>query len=128
MGNASQSRPTLVFIYNADSGLFNGLADITHKLLSPSTYACRLCALTHGHLGMRREWRTFLESLDCDMEFLHADEARKQLPLGDLKPPAVLRRDSKTVPILLSASEINSCTTLDELKRLLASRLTATRR
>ena len=30
---------TLLFVYNADSGLFNTMADIGHKLLSPETYA-----------------------------------------------------------------------------------------
>ena len=37
--------PTLVFVYNADSGVFNALADAAHKIFSPRTYACNLCAL-----------------------------------------------------------------------------------
>ncbi len=42
---------SLLFVYNADSGLVAGLFDSAHKLLSPSTYQCQLCTLTHGVTG-----------------------------------------------------------------------------
>ncbi len=29
---------SIVFVYNADSGLFNALPDIAHKTFSPATY------------------------------------------------------------------------------------------
>lgn len=32
-------RPTLIFVYNADSGLFNTVTDIAHKVLSPGPVA-----------------------------------------------------------------------------------------
>ena len=44
---------SLLFVYNADSGFFNTLADIGHKLFSPATYPCQLCAITHGVLAER---------------------------------------------------------------------------
>ncbi|NJM95354.1 MAG: GTPase, partial [Acaryochloridaceae cyanobacterium CSU_5_19] len=37
----------LIFVYNANSGGINTALDIAHKLLSPSTYRCNLCRLTH---------------------------------------------------------------------------------
>ena len=46
------SNRSLILVYNADSGFFNALADSAHKLLSPSTYDCRLCALTYGAIQM----------------------------------------------------------------------------
>ncbi len=67
-------KPTLVFVYNADSGLFNLLTDITHKIFSPQTYNCNLCAVTHDKFGMKNEWREYLKTLNTPVEFLHADE------------------------------------------------------
>ena len=49
--------PTLIFVYNADSGLFNTLTDIAHKTFAPETYSCNLCAITFGTFGMRTEWK-----------------------------------------------------------------------
>ena len=60
----------LIFVYNADSGLFNTLTDIAHKVLSPDTYACNLCSITHGYLKERRKWRNFIRTLDHPVEFL----------------------------------------------------------
>ena len=39
---------TLLFVYNAKSGIANVLVDISHKLLSPETYSCNLCVITHN--------------------------------------------------------------------------------
>ena len=35
-------RKSIVFVYNADSGLFNMVTDTAHKMLSPDTYECNL--------------------------------------------------------------------------------------
>ena len=55
--------PTLLFVYNADSGPLNALLDFGHKIVSPGTYPCSLCRLTYGTFGMRREWREFTQGL-----------------------------------------------------------------
>jgi hypothetical protein len=86
------SAPTLLFVYNADSGVFNLLAAIGHKLLSPSTYKCNLCALTHDTFGAKKEWRKFLESLPFPVEFLHADEFRFRYGREDTFPAIYVRR------------------------------------
>jgi hypothetical protein len=115
--------PTLVFVYNADGGLFNTLTDVAHKILSPETYACNLCALTHTSFGMRREWKEFLESLDARTEFLHADELQPRYGLTGLQLPLILRKRGATVEEFVDAAAINSCRTLDELKRVIIDRL-----
>jgi len=113
-----ETKPALVFVYNAESGLFNTLSDVAHKIFSPETYACNLCALTHTNFGMRGEWKVFLESLDARLEFLHADELRSRYGVTGLALPAILRRRGATLEELIDAAAINSCRTLDELKRL----------
>jgi hypothetical protein len=115
----TQARPALVFVYNADSGVFNALADAAHKIFSPRTYACNLCALTHTAFGMRPEWREFLEGLGRPLEFLHADELKSRYGLEGAALPAVFERDGGALRVLAGAEEINACGTLEELKRLI---------
>ncbi|UOQ99346.1 hypothetical protein MUN81_07560 [Hymenobacter sp. 5317J-9] len=64
----------LVFVYNADAGLLAGLKDTFHKILSPSTYPCSLCAITYGATSMLPEWREFIAGLPVPVDFLHRDE------------------------------------------------------
>ena len=116
-------KSTLVFVYNAESGLFNAVADAAHKVFSPQTYACNLCALTHSYFGMRGEWKQFLESLRRPIEFLHADELRARYGLRDVSLPAVLEKKGEALATLVDADSINSCRTVGDLKRLITERL-----
>jgi len=79
----------MVFVYNADSGMFNALSDIAHKLISPATYQCNLCNLTHGYFTARDVWVKFLRDLDSDIEFLHRDEYIQQYGERDVELPAI---------------------------------------
>jgi len=72
----------LLFVYNADAGLLAGLKDTFHKILSPATYACALCAVTYGATSMRPEWRAFIKSLPVKVAFLHRDEFALAYPQG----------------------------------------------
>ena len=118
-----QTKPTLVFVYNADSGLFNTLADVAHKIFSPHTYACNLCALTHTAFGMRQGWKSFLETLDCPLEFLHANELRSRHGIADVPLPAVFRKEGAELTVALDADAINACRTLDDLRLLIKNSL-----
>ena len=109
----------LVFVYNADSGLFNTLSDVAHKVFSPRTYQCNLCALTHSTFSMRPEWKEFLDGLDTPLEFLHADELRARYGVADVPLPAVFKKDGGGVEVLIDAQAINACRTADDLKRLI---------
>ena len=111
--------PTLVFVYNADSGVFNTLADAAHKIFSPRTYACNLCALTHTAVRMRGEWKQFLEGLGRPLEFLHADELAARYKVKGVGLPAVFTKDGGGLKVLAGADSINACRTLDELQRLI---------
>jgi hypothetical protein len=115
--------PTLVFVYNADSGVFNTLADAAHKIFSPRTYACNLCALTHTAVRMRGEWREFLDGLGLPLEFLHADELEARHGVTGVPLPAVFRREGERLEVLAGADAINACRTLDDLERLILERL-----
>lgn len=99
----------LIFVYNADSGLFNTVTDIAHKIFSPQTYACNLCALTHDYFAMRGPWKDFIAGLGAECEFLHRDQLGERFPNLDIALPAVLRDDEAGVRLCLSAEDINRC-------------------
>ena len=113
---------TLVFVYNADSGLFNTLTDIAHKALAPETYSCNLCAITFGLFGMREEWKGSLETLDNGMEFLHRDELAERYGITGTELPAVFLKQDDTLELWIPAAEINSCGSIDELKQLISGK------
>lgn len=111
--------PTLVFVYNAESGVFNRLTDAAHKIFSPRTYACNLCALTYGAVQMRGEWREFLDGLGRPLEFLHADELAPRYGLEGVGLPAVFTKEGGGLKVLAGAEAIDACRTLEELERLI---------
>ncbi len=114
---------TLVFVYNADSGVFNTLADLAHKTLSPATYSCNLCAITYSSFGMRREWRAFLEGLDVAAEFLHRDELGERYGVAVPLPAIFLKRGSGALTTWVDAATLNTCASMEDLQRLIAGRL-----
>ena len=109
----------LLFVYNADSGLFNTMADIGHKIFSPETYSCALCALTHGYFTERREWREFIESLECDCRFLHRDEFVQAYPDLESDLPAVFRFVDDNPVLCATPEAIRKCRSLEALKLLI---------
>ncbi|GER60681.1 GTPase [Patiriisocius marinus] len=68
----------LIFVYNANSGAVNSLIGTAHKIISPQTYECNLCALTFGNFTENLIWKEFRNSSNVEMEFLHKDEFLKQ--------------------------------------------------
>ncbi|MEM8560063.1 MAG: hypothetical protein AAGG50_19775 [Bacteroidota bacterium] len=109
----------LLLAYNADGGLANAAFHTAHRLLSPSTYACPLCALTHGPLAMRRRWRATLDGLGVPVVFLHRDEIAEVHPsLAGLSLPAILTDrgpDDLHPTVLLRADAIEACADLNAL-------------
>ena len=112
----------LIFVYNADAGLFNTLTDIAHKVFSPETYSCNLCGITYGNFKIREEWKTYLDSLDIGCEFLHRDEAIKAIGLKE-DLPVILARHGDDYSVLLSATEINQCNGIDDLTKHIDAKL-----
>ena len=110
-------------MYNAKRGLFNVLKDSVRKVLSPETYPCSLCSLTHTSLGMRKEWKQFVARLGRDVEFLHADEFKKRYRMNSLPLPVVLEEKDGEIITLLAADAINACKSIEELKAAVLEKL-----
>lgn len=114
----------LLFVYNADGGLLPGLKDTFHKILSPATYACSLCAITYGATSMRPEWKAFIKSLSAEVEFLHRDEFIRAYPQHCTQPlPAAFSIDADgSLSLFIEPAEMQA-TDLNGLMALVQQRL-----
>ena len=110
----------LIFVYNADSGRFNALQDSLHKLISPSTYSCRLCQLTHSFFSEKGEWRNFVDSLDAECVFLHRDEFKE---IKNTTLPAAYVDVDGSLKEFLCAEEFAGINSLSELISVIKSKL-----
>jgi len=104
----------LVFIYNADSWLGNAVSDSIHKFVSPETYQCDLCALTHGFFWAKKQWNSFLQSITIPVEFYHKNEINK-LHYTIPSLPCVLIVDEQKIIRSLAWDERKNINSLDEL-------------
>jgi hypothetical protein len=112
-------KPKIIFVYNADSGVFNLLTDIAHKIFSPQTYACNLCAITHSNFGMKGKWKEFLDSLENPLEFLHADEFKGKYQSENVELPAIFIEEDNSLKQIVNARQINQSQSIEDLKMLI---------
>jgi len=103
----------MIFVYNADSGKINAMLDIAHKWVSPSTYQCSLCSLTHDTLHEKSEWADFKESSSDTLEFYHKDEFEKKFKVTYDYP--VILDASHEMQILFTHLELRQFKTVKEL-------------
>jgi hypothetical protein len=114
---------TLIFVYNADSGIANALLDTGRRIFTPQDYPCPLCMVTYGPFGMRSEWKIFIAELPYDVTFLHKNElpTRLQKELKDF-PCLVLHAGDRT-SVLISAEEFKKIKDLTTLKSTVTAAL-----
>lgn len=117
------SKTRLIFVYNADSGLFNTVTDIAHKLLSPKTYECNLCSITHNIFSIKENWVKFLEELDAECEFLHKDEFLKKYPDKMVAFPVIFKMQNDQPVLWIDADSINEMKSVDDLKSLILGKI-----
>ncbi len=103
----------LIFVYNTDSNPISELIDFGHKILSPETYNCSLCKLTHGPFAEIETWKTFRNSIGVPVEFLHRDEFEKKYGTR-FEYPVILKKDTN-IEVLLPKNEIDSLADLEAL-------------
>lgn len=107
----------LTFIYNANSGKVNTWMDIGHKLISPETYSCNLCSMTHGIFTEKEEWKQYRTNSETEMEFLHKDEFEKQYPNKEsFTYPIILKSEQEgAFEVFMTTEEVNKIANLEEL-------------
>lgn len=121
MGTKAQK---LVLAYNAEGGLLNALTDSVKKVLSKDDYECSLCAVTHGMVSMRYEWRKFLGGLPHDKAFYHRDDLPARYVEAGIMLPVIMLDDGETTPTtLINSQELAQINDLSQLMDLLKQRL-----
>ena len=103
----------LIFVYNANSGMLSMIRDIGHKLMSPQTYDCFLCSLTHGTFREDPRWKSFKENSSVEMEFLHRDEFEKRYGMKEAYP--VVMKLAERTEVVLSRDQLSHLSTVEDL-------------
>lgn len=113
----------LVFVYNAEAGLLRGFMDSVHKVVSPATYACDLCAITYGLTSMNPKWRAWLEQLDIPSAFFHRADFRNAWPDARFELPAILLQSGHRLTAIVDAEALMGIKDVDQLISVLECRL-----
>lgn len=104
----------LIFIYNANLGYVNSTFDALHKVISPQTYKCSLCSLTHGAFAEKKEWSNFVKQSNHTFEFLHKDEFEERFQ-QKFSYPCVLSKNDSAFDIILDVDAMNALFNLEDL-------------
>ncbi|MFP4847106.1 GTPase [Winogradskyella sp. PE311] len=114
----------LIFVYNANSGKLNALFDAGHKLFSPSTYPCSLCALTYDTFTENKIWKAFRKESGLEIEFYHKDEFEAKFSDANvLSYPIILGLKNDTLSPLLNSNLLNEILDIETLIERLKSTL-----
>lgn len=112
----------LIFIYNADSGLLPLLKDFTHKIISPKTYPCSLCALTYDTFSESKAWKSFRQKTNTEMVFLHKDEF-EAVYVSVYKYPCILREMPNGINEIIPKQTLDELSNVEELIQLIKAEI-----
>lgn len=115
----------LILVYNANSGVANKLWDAMHKAVSPSTYACELCSLTHHSVGARSQWKSFLKEKKIPTKVMYKDQF-EAIYQKSFEFPAVFLYDKSNFTCILDKKAMSELNELEDFLVLLKSRLPET--
>ena len=111
----------LLFVYNANNGAGSKMLDFAHKILSPATYDCKLCALTFGTFTEHGQWKAFRKALQAkghQLSFLHKNKFQKSYKskFGHAHTfPIILLETAYGLEVWVSTQTLNGMLTVQEL-------------
>ena len=112
----------LIFIYNAQKGRLNSLIDYIHKTVSPGTYSCNLCAITHN-FKKKIKWDNFIQNFPHKIKFYYKDHLN-DLKLNNYKnelPCCLIYKDEK-YSLLINKTTMEILKNEEELIELIKSK------
>ncbi len=111
---------SLIFVYNATSDFWSKYIDVAHKIVSPSTYPCDLCSLTHGNFSEKKIWKEFRETTEDEFVFMYKNEFENQYPdYVDVDLPIVMKKTEKGLDELITAAQFSEIHSVEELMKFL---------
>ena len=117
-----ENESELIFIYNAKSGIVNEFLDLAHKIISPSTYNCNLCAISYGNFTMKKKWSDYISSLPVRSTFTYKDKV-SEYGYNNIELPSIIFRNGSRSKVIISSEEINKLKKIDQLINILSDRL-----
>ncbi len=109
-------------MYNAKSDFLNKYVDVLHKIVSPDTYSCDLCNLTHGNFTEKKRWKNYRENSNSEFVFMYKDQfldTYLDLNIENLTFPAVFKKEGSVIEILFDSKVISSLSSVEDLIDLL---------
>ncbi|MEO7617813.1 MAG: GTPase [Candidatus Saccharibacteria bacterium] len=116
---------TLIFVYNAESGMTNALLDVGRRVFTPESYPCSLCAVTYGPFGMKKDWKEFTRKLPYEVTFLHKDELPKAVLSKNLTFPSLVLKNEDGISVLIDGAEFKKILDLESLKTQVSKALSS---
>jgi hypothetical protein len=105
----------LIFVFNCDRGNLSAIKDYSQKLTGGKAPECSLLALISSPVGIKKGWKRYIQELGTAARFLHRDEYEEEFGALLFPLPAVFLHDQKTKSLFISAGELGSAITIDEL-------------
>jgi hypothetical protein len=111
----------LALVYNADRGALKALFDIGHKIISPKTYSCHLCQLTHGAFIEKKLWKEFKQETSIELKFYHRDDFLSHYPnFINLKLPSIFEDlGPEPLRLVLGDDQLKSIEKIEDLIQVL---------
>ncbi len=115
---------TLIFVYNAKTDFLNKSLDFAHKIISPSTYACDLCNLTHGSFYEKKIWKDFREGIDEEFIFMYKNEFLNTYSSKIAYDfPIILKEENEEITVFLNAEQLAALRSSEELVMVIKEKL-----
>ena len=115
----------LIFVFNCDRGNLSAIKDYSQKLSDDKVPECNLLALISSPVGIKKGWKRYIQELRVPVRFLHHDEYEEEFGALLTPLPAVFMHQQKTRILFISADELCSVTSVDELMALVNQKLGA---
>lgn len=105
------------FIYNAKNNVASSIFDLAHKIISPETYQCNLCKLTHGAFTESKKFKELKQKYNITL--WHIDDYETNFKKEKSYPLIILRDEKGSEINRIDTETINNLNTVDELEELI---------
>lgn len=107
----------LQFIYNAKNNVASSIFDLAHKIISPETYQCNLCKITHSSFAENKKFKQLKEKFNITL--WHIDDYEKKYNKEFSYPLIIIRDDEGSEQHRIETSTINMFQNFEELEEAL---------
>ncbi len=105
----------LQFIYNTKNGWANSIIDLVQKNISPETYQCNLCKITHGTFTENKKFKEFKKKYNITLWHIGDYELKYN---KELTYPLIIFRDvSGSELYRIESHTINEIKNVTELEK-----------